>query len=193
MGRVADTWWMILIRGICAIVFGLFALVWPGITVFALVIFFGAYAIVNGIFSLFGAFGGTPGESRWWLAIAGVLGIVAGIIALVWPGITALALLMLIAIWAVVIGIIEIIAGIRLRKEIQGEWMFILSGVLAVVFGVLLFVWPATGALAVTWLIGAMALVYGISLLVLAFRVRKLGGRTAGRHAPGMPGGTAVV
>ncbi|MEU6740760.1 HdeD family acid-resistance protein [Streptosporangium sandarakinum] len=177
MEELTRTWWVYLVRGACAILFGLLAILWPGITVFALVIVFGVYAIVNGVFALLGS---RERGSRTWMIAYGVLSVLAGVAALVWPGITALALLFLIAAWAVVVGVAEIMAGIRLRKATTGEWAFILSGVLAVLFGVLLFVWPAAGALAVVWLIGTMAIVYGVALTALAFRVRALHSRRAG-------------
>jgi uncharacterized membrane protein HdeD (DUF308 family) len=172
MEELARTWWVYLIRGVCAILFGLVAIVWPGITLFVLVAVFGAYAIVNGVFELFSS---GRGGSRGWAIFSGVGSILIGLLVLFWPGITALILLLLIASWAVVVGILEIVAAIMLRRVVEGEWMFLVSGVLAVLFGIVLFLWPATGALAIAWLIGAMALVYGISLLALAFRMRGVG------------------
>ncbi|WP_406312755.1 HdeD family acid-resistance protein [Streptosporangium sp. NBC_01639] len=180
--RLSRTWWVHLVRGGCAILFGLLAVFWPAITVLALVIVFGAYAILNGVFAIFGS---GRSASRTWMIVYGVLSVLAGILAFVWPGMTALALLFVIASWAVVTGIVEIVAAIRLRKEMTGEWMFIVSGVLSVLFGILLFVWPASGALAVVWLIATMAIVYGVALVVLAFRVKALGSRR--------PGGSGTV
>ncbi|MFF5208953.1 HdeD family acid-resistance protein [Streptosporangium sp. NPDC000396] len=182
MEELSRTWWVYLIRGACAILFGLLAIIWPGITIYALVILFGAYAIADGVFALFGS---GRGGSRIWMIIYGILGILAGIAAFVWPQITALALLVLIATWAIVTGIVEIVAAIRLRKEMQGEWMFIVSGVLSVLFGILLLARPGPGALAVVWLIGTMAIIYGIALIGLAFKVKSLGS-----HRPG-PSGAA--
>ncbi|WP_371783780.1 HdeD family acid-resistance protein [Streptosporangium subroseum] len=172
MEELSRTWWVYLIRGVCAILFGLLAIIWPGMTLFVLVAVFGAYAIVNGVFELFSS---GRGGSRGWTIFSGVGSILIGLLVLFWPGITALILLLLIASWAVVVGILEVVAAIMLRRVVEGEWMFIVSGVLAVLFGILLFLWPATGALAIAWLIGAMAIVYGISLLALAFRVRGVG------------------
>lgn len=182
---LTTTWWVLLIRGVLAILFGILALAWPGITILALVILFGAYAIVNGIFTLIGAFCGTSGQSRGWLIFSGIISVIAGIVAFVWPGITTLALLLVIAAWFVVTGVFEVIAAIALRKEIDGEWVMILSGVLSVVFGALLFIWPASGALALTWLIGVFAIIFGIAMVFLAFRVKKLGSSAAyGRPSP---------
>ncbi|MFI6498821.1 HdeD family acid-resistance protein [Nonomuraea typhae] len=173
MEQIARTWWLILIRGICAIIFGILALVWPGITLYVLVIFFGAYAIVSGLFSLFAAFGHNV-QSRAWLIISGIIGILAGIVAFAWPGITALALLYVIAFWAIFTGVAEIVAGVALRKDIDNEWMLILGGILSVIFGILLIIWPATGMLTLTWLLGIFAIIYGIAMVVLSFNVKKL-------------------
>ncbi|WP_203985923.1 HdeD family acid-resistance protein [Sphaerisporangium rufum] len=173
-------WWAIAARGACAIIFGVLALVWPLITLLTLVVLFGAFAIVSGAFTLFGALRGEPGrDPRTWLIVSGVLAVLAGIIAWIWPGITAFALLMLIAAYAIVIGVAEIVAAVRRRAGGDTEWMYIVSGALAIIFGILLFAWPATGALALTWLIGLFAIVYGISLLVLAYRVHDIGHRGA--------------
>lgn len=173
MDQLAGTWWLFLIRGICAIIFGILALIWPGITLLTLVIFFGAYAIVSGVFSLFGALR-HGAQGRVWMILSGILGIAAGIIAFAWPGITTIALLYVIAFWAIFAGIAEIIAGIKLRNEIENEWMLIIGGVLSVIFGLLLVIWPRSGALALTWLIGIFAIIYGVTTVVLAFRVKNL-------------------
>jgi uncharacterized membrane protein HdeD (DUF308 family) len=170
-------WGMLAFRGVLAILFGVVAWIWPGITLYALVLLFGAYALVDGIFAVVAAIRGTPGQpgtgSRTWLAVTGILGILLGIITLAWPGVTALILLLLIAWWAVITGIFEIVSAINLRQEIE-EWVYVLSGVISVLFGVLLFVWPVSGALSVIWLIGLFSILFGISLLTAAFRLRKI-------------------
>jgi uncharacterized membrane protein HdeD (DUF308 family) len=137
-------WWAVVLRGVAALIFGLVALIWPQITLLALVIVFGAYAVVDGVLALGSAIAGgkTIAGSRGRLAVEGVLGIVAGVVAFVWPDITALALLWLIAFWALVTGILEIVAAVRLRREIQGEWLLAVSGALSVLFGILLVVCP---------------------------------------------------
>ncbi|GGK76204.1 hypothetical protein Sme01_51980 [Sphaerisporangium melleum] len=173
-------WWVPAVRGACAILFGILAVVWPLITLLTLVVLFGAYAIVSGAMAVYGAFRGVhPRDSRTWLAVSGVLGIAAGLIAWIWPGITALALLVLIAAYAVVVGVAEIVAAFARRRAGDTEWSHLASGVLAVIFGVLLFAWPASGALALTWLIGLFAILYGASLLLLAHRMREAGRRGA--------------
>src|ERR687890_1931301 len=179
---LSRNWWMLALRGLAAIVFGVLAFVWPDITLFVLVLLFGAYMLVDGIFAIVAAVRAAGREARWWLLlIEGVLGVLAGLVAALWPGLTALALLYFIAAWAIVSGIFEIVGAIRLRREIEGEWALGLSGALSVLFGVLLVaVGPGVGLLSLVWLIGAYALAFGVLLLVLAFRVR----RTSEMHTP---------
>jgi uncharacterized membrane protein HdeD (DUF308 family)/sporulation protein YlmC with PRC-barrel domain len=153
--------------------FGLAAFFLPGITLTVLILLFGAFALVDGVFAIVAAVRTRRRNERWWLLLAeGVLGVLAGIVAFIWPGLTALALLYLVAAWAIITGILEIVAAIRLRQEIVGEWALILSGVLSVIFGVLLAVLPGVGILALLWLIGAYAVAFGVLLIILAFRVR---------------------
>lgn len=191
LDQLARNWWVLALRGAFAILFGILAWIWPGITVWALVILFGAYALVDGVFSIGAAIKGVPGQSRIWMAVIGACGIVAGIIAFVWPGITSLALLMLIAAWAVVTGVFEIIAAIALRKEIEGEAWYIVSGAVSILFGFLLFVWPVEGALAVIWIIGLFSIIFGVVMIASAYRLKKLG---EGASATGpQPGGTAAA
>lgn len=173
MDQLAGAWWLVLVRGICAIIFGILVLVWPVPALLTLVIFFGAYAMVNGIFTLVSAFR-HDAESKGWLITSGIIGILAGLVAFVWPGKTSLVLLFIIAFWAIFTGIAEIAGGIRLRKVIDNEWMLIVGGVLSVIFGFLLLIWPGAGALTLTWLIGLFALMYGIAMVFLSFRVKKL-------------------
>jgi uncharacterized membrane protein HdeD (DUF308 family) len=167
-------WWALALRGVAAILLGILAFAWPGITLFVLVLFFGAYMLVDGIFAIVAAVRAAGEEDRWWLLlIEGILGVLAGLVAFFWPGLTALALLYFIAAWAIVTGIMEIVAAVRLRQEIEGEWALGLSGLLSVIFGVLLVVLPApAGLLSLVWLIGAYAVATGVLLLILAFRVR---------------------
>jgi uncharacterized membrane protein HdeD (DUF308 family)/sporulation protein YlmC with PRC-barrel domain len=171
-------WWALALRGVAAILFGILAFAWPGITLFVLVLFFGAYMLVDGIFAIVAAVRAAGREARWWLLlIEGVLGVLAGLVAAFWPGLTALALLYFIAAWAIVTGILEIAAAVRLRREIAGEWALGLSGLLSLLFGVLLVVIPApAGILSLLWLIGVYAIAFGVVLLVLAFRVRNQSG-----------------
>ena len=176
---LARNWWVVALRGVLGILFGLIALVWPGITLLALVALFGAYALVDGIFAAVAAFRAGRSQFRWWLVLEGIAGIGTGIATVFWPQITALVLLVLVAAWAIVTGVLEIVAAIRLRKVITGEWVLALTGVLSVGLGMLLLLFPGPGALSLVWLIGAYALAFGILLLVLAFRLRSWGRRAA--------------
>jgi uncharacterized membrane protein HdeD (DUF308 family) len=169
-------WGWVVLRGIVAILFGVLTFFNPGITLALLVLMFGAYALVDGIFLVGSAIANRHGEPRWVaLLIGGLLGIGAGLVTFFTPGITALALIVVIAAWAIMTGVAEIVAAIRLRKEITGEWLFVLAGLLAVAFGVILVVAPGAGALAMVFWIGAYALVSGILLTAFGFRLRRWG------------------
>jgi uncharacterized membrane protein HdeD (DUF308 family) len=166
-------WWALAVRGVAAVLFGLIAFIMPGATLAAIVLLFGAYAVVDGIFAIVAAVRAAERHARWWsLALQGVVDIVAGIIAFVWPAVTVLVLLFLVAFWAIVTGVLEIAAAIRLRREIQGEWLLILSGILSVVFGGALLAVPGAGLVVIIWWIGAYALVSGIVMITLAFKLR---------------------
>jgi uncharacterized membrane protein HdeD (DUF308 family) len=172
---LAENWWLLLLRGVASIVFGILAFVWPGLTLVALIFLWGAYAIVDGAIALWAANSGKGGEiaPRWWLAIVGLVGLLAGLVAFGSPGLTALVLLMFIAGWAIVIGALEIWGAIQLRKEVEGEWWLILSGLLSIAFGVLLVARPGPGALALVWVIATFAILHGGTLIALAFRLKQ--------------------
>lgn len=166
---LGQRWWMLLIRGIAAILFGVAAFTWPGLTILILTTIFGVYAIVDGVLALI-----VGVHARWWLlAAAGVLGIVIGLVAFFYPGLTALTLLLIIAVWAILRGALELVAAVELRRVIANEWALIIAGVCSLAFGILLFARPAAGALAVIWIIGAYAMLIGFFLVLLAFRVRR--------------------
>ena len=170
---LARYWWLILSRGIAAIVFGVLAFIWPGITLAVLVLFWGAFALVDGILALAHAIMGGNVGSRWWLALIGVLGIIVGLLTFLMPGVTALVLLVFIATWAIVLGIFQIAGAIRLRKEIDNEWTLILGGVLSMLFGLVLLVAPGAGAVALIWVIAAYAILFGVLLVALSLRLKK--------------------
>jgi uncharacterized membrane protein HdeD (DUF308 family) len=166
-------WWLILLRGIAAIIFGVLAFIWPGITLVTLVLFWGAFALVDGVLALAHAIMGGNMGSRWWLALIGIAGIAAGIVTFMWPGVTALVLLIFIATWAIVLGVFQIIGAIRLRKELDNEWTLGLGGLLSVLFGVVMLVAPGAGALGLIWAIGSFAVVFGVLMVMAAFKLKK--------------------
>lgn len=173
-------WWLIALRGVLAVLFGVLAFAWPGVALIALVTLWGAFALADGILSLIAAWRlRDAGRPSWPLILIGLLGIAVGVATFIWPGITAIVLLMFIAFWALVTGILQIVMAIRLRKEIEGEWFLGLSGALSVVFGVLMIARPGAGALAVIWIVAAYAIFFGLLLIALGFRLRRLSGAPA--------------
>ena len=170
---LAKNWWMLLLRGIAAIIFGGLALAWPGMTLLTLVLFYGAYALIDGVLAIVAAITGGALLPRWWLAIVGLLGIAAGLLTFMMPGLTTIVLLYLIAGWAIATGVFQIIGAIKLRKEIDNEWLLILGGIVSVLFGVAMFVAPGAGALALITVIGIYALFIGVLLVALSFRLKK--------------------
>jgi uncharacterized membrane protein HdeD (DUF308 family) len=167
---LARRWWALALRGVIAVLFGLLTFFIPGVTLISLVLLFGFYAILDGTFDIVSAMK-APGH-HWPLLVEGIVGIVAGIVTFMWPGITAMVLLYLIAFWAILTGVLEIVAGIRLREVIANEMLLILMGVISTLFGILIIIFPGAGALAIIIWIGAYAVVFGIILIVLAFRLR---------------------
>ena len=168
-------WWVPVIRGIAAIAFGIVAFVYPGLTIATLVLFFGAWVLIDGIFRIVGAIGHRASDSDWgWQLVIGLLGIVVGLLTFHAPQITALALVIYIAAWALMIGASEIAAAVRLRREIKGEWFLILMGLASIVFAVLLLWNPVAGAAAVIWLIAWYAVVLGVLAIFFGFRLRTL-------------------
>lgn len=175
----ARNWWLLALRGVAAILFGVLAFMWPGITLLGLVLLFGGYALANGILSLALAF--KSRRQRWSLIFGGIISIITALITFFLPGITALGLVLLIAAFAIANGITEIAAAIRLRKVITNEWLLVLVGILSIIFGILLSLMPGAGALVLVFWIGAWMIAIGILLLVLAFRVRSWGELTDAR------------
>ncbi|MCI0446997.1 HdeD family acid-resistance protein [bacterium] len=166
-------WWTILLRGIIAALFGIAAFVWPGITIVFLIWLFGAYALLDGIISVVIGIAQYGENERWWgILLQGICGIAVGLMTFLWPQVTGLILLYFIAGWAILTGLFQIVAALRLRKVISGEWLLGLSGVISVLFGITLFVYPAAGALAVIWMIGIFAILNGLLLIFLSLRVR---------------------
>jgi uncharacterized membrane protein HdeD (DUF308 family) len=179
---LAENWWLLALRGVAAIVFGILAFIWPGITLLALVYLFGAYAFANGILSFTIAFNKARGRRhRGSLIFGGIISIITALITFFIPGITALGLVILIAAFAIANGVSEIAAAIRLRKVISNEWLLALAGVLSIAFGIILFIMPGAGALALVFWIGAWMIAIGVLLMVLAFRVRNLAHTISGQ------------
>jgi uncharacterized membrane protein HdeD (DUF308 family) len=181
----SETWWLTALRGLAAIIFGIVAIALPDMTITALVLLFGAYAVVDGVLTMLSSVGGRETNSRWWIGLLeGILGLAAGVLAFVWPQITAFVLLLFIAGWALVTGVMEIIAAINLRRELTNEWLLGLSGALSIVLGVLLLANPAAGALALVTVIGIYAIIFGVMLVAFSLRVR-----SGSDTQPGMPSG----
>jgi uncharacterized membrane protein HdeD (DUF308 family) len=172
---LADNWWLLLLRGIAAIAFGALAILWPGLTLITLTWLWGAYALSDGVIAIWAAFNAAGGDAgpRWWLGLSGVASIIAGVVAFYYTGMTTLVLLMFIATWAIIIGAVQIWGAIALRKVLQHEWLLILSGVLSIAFGVILFAQPGTGALAVVWTIAWYAILFGGLYVALAFKLKQ--------------------
>ncbi|MBH8551419.1 HdeD family acid-resistance protein [Nostocaceae cyanobacterium CENA357] len=174
--RLARNWWTVTLRGVLAIIFGLVTLLWPKITLTALVFIFAAFVLVSGILLAIAAFRVHLTNTHGWLMLVeGAIGIGVGVLAFIWPGIATLMLLYLIAAWAIVTGIFEIIVAIQVRKEIENEWLLVLAGTASLLFGILLLIWPLAGALAILWIIAAYTIIFGILLLVVSLRLRSWG------------------
>ena len=173
-------WWALALRGLISVLFGLAAFIWPGVTLEVLILFIGAFMLVDGVITLVAALQGRGQHRHWWmLLLDGLVGVLAGLATLVLPNVVALFLIYLVAAWAIVSGLLEIAAAVRLRQEIEGEWRLILGGIVSIIFGVLVALWPLAGAIAFVWMIGAYAIIFGALLLALAFRLR-----SAGTEAP---------
>ena len=170
---LAKHWWVFLLRGIFAVLFGILAFAMPGITLASLILVWGAYAFADGVMNLVAAISGkTDDDHRWMVGLQGVVGVVAGVITFLMPGVTALGLLLAIVAWSIAIGVLQIVAAIKLRKEITGEFWLGLSGVVSILFAFFVIARPGEGALAIVWLIGIYALIFGIFLIAFAFRIK---------------------
>jgi uncharacterized membrane protein HdeD (DUF308 family) len=172
---LADNWWLLLLRGIAAIAFGVLAFFWPGLTLVTLTLLWGAYALMDGVIAICAAFNASGGDAgpRWWLGLSGVASILAGVVTFYYTGTTTLVLLMFIAVWAIIIGALQIWGAIALRKVLQHEWLLILNGVLSIAFGAVLLAQPATGALALVWMIAWYAIFFGCLFVALALKLRQ--------------------
>ena len=168
-------WWVPVLRGVVAVIFGIMAFAYPGLTLAVLVILFGAWVLVDGIFRIIGAIGHRSSDPDWgWQLVIGILGIIIGFLTFHAPAVTALALVIYIAAWALMIGVSEIVIAIKLRQEIKGEWFLILMGVVSILFAIMLLWNPLPGALALVWLIASYAIVFGVLGIIFGFRLRSL-------------------
>ena len=173
--KITHNWWLYAVRGLVAVIFGILAFTRPEQALQALVLVFGAYALADGIFAMFAGIASYPFFDRWWaVLLEGVAGVVIGLLTFFWPNITTLVLLYFIGAWAIITGIFEIVAAIQFRRIIPGEWAMILMGLLSVVLGSMLFVFPAAAEVSLVWLIGIYAIIAGGMELVLAFRMHGL-------------------
>ncbi len=168
MVTLAGYWWAFVLRGIFALLFAIGAWAYPGLTLWLLIVFFGAYVLVDGITQIVMAFG----KKLWWYVLSGLVGVVAGLLTFLWPGVTGLVLLLFIGFWALVKGILEIVEAIQLRKEIEGEWLMVLSGLASILFGIIVLMRPGAGAVAIAWIIGIYAFAFGLISVFLGLRLR---------------------
>jgi uncharacterized membrane protein HdeD (DUF308 family) len=170
--RVLDHWWLVVLRGALAVIFGVLAIMWPVHTLAALIILFGAYSLVDGVFAFFSALRFGVHSERWWpLIFEAVIGIAAGVLVLGWPSLAALSFAIVFAAWALVTGVFEIIAALRLHRLDGRFWWLILAAVLSLAVGVYFVVWPGAGLIAFVWVIGIYALLFGIAMLIMGFRM----------------------
>jgi uncharacterized membrane protein HdeD (DUF308 family) len=166
---MSGTWWaMVFLRGIVAVLFGLTALFWPGLTLFVLLVCFGVYALVDGLLAIVAGIRASGGR-RWLLLVEGTLGFLAGLVVLFWPGTTALVLVYVISAWAIFTGLLKVLMGVAFRRKIENGWLMILGGLLSVLFGIILGAMPGAGLVTLVWLVGIYALILGVALVVLGF------------------------
>lgn len=173
INALARHWWLIVLRGVFAILFALAAFFWPTLSWLVLLTMFGIYAIVDGIVAVATGLSRTK-QARWWaFLLEGLVSIGVGVAALIWPGLASFVIIILIANWAILTGIFEIVAAIRLRSEINNEWLLVFGGVLSIALGILLFVQPTAAIIAITWTLGAYALFFGVLLISLGIRLKR--------------------
>jgi len=180
VSALKQNWWVLVLRGIIAIAFGIVSFIWPGVTALALVFLLAAFAFVEGIFALIGAFGyGLPGGQRLLMVLLGLLGLAVGIFAVARPGVAAVTIVIWVAWWAIIAGIIQIVVAIEMRKEIENEWALIIGALLSIAFGILLLWRPLAGVITLAYLFGFFAIIFGIAMLSLGMRLRSLATRVA--------------
>lgn len=183
--RLTDNWWLFLIQGIASIIFGILALVWPGETLAVLIAILGWFVLINGALGVIFAIASATSSRPWgWRLTYGILGVLVGLLILRWPGLTALTILFFIGFWAIMVGLTEIVGSIADRNEISHAWLLALEGIVSLLFGIAMIVWPGVGLLTVALLVGIYALIHGLLYCAVAFRVRTLGQALATRMPP---------
>jgi uncharacterized membrane protein HdeD (DUF308 family) len=186
VGKLGQNWWLLLLEGIISVLLGVYALTRPGITLVALIVVWGLFALVNGVIQVVRSFGDAhDGHSAWgWQLAAGLVGIVAGLVILRWPGISALFVLFLVGIWAIVTGIVSIVHAIADHEAMPHAWLVALGGVVSVLFGIVMFAWPGVGLLTLVYLVGIYAIVFGVIACITAFRLHSLEGKATTTLVP---------
>lgn len=180
---LARQWWVLLLNGLCAIAFGILAFAWPGLTLLALIWLFGVYCLADGITAIVVSITKHERGMWWQMLILGIVSVVAGIGAIAWPGLTAIALATFIGVWALIRGIFEIIAAFELRKVIDNEWLLALAGLVSILFGIVMVARPGEGAMALVWVIGFYAIARGTLLVMLAIRLRGVNEKLSSAHS----------
>ncbi len=176
LSEYASKWWVLALRGLVAVLFGVAAIIWPAMALAVLVLLFGAFALADGLMAIVTGVIIRREVTHWWVwLLEGLAGILTGVLVLIWPGITAVALIALIAAWGFVTGIMEIVAAIYLRKIVAGEWLLVVDGILSILLGAFLVIFPVLGALVLVYLIGFYAILFGILLFAQALQLHKLG------------------
>jgi uncharacterized membrane protein HdeD (DUF308 family) len=187
VGTVSRGWWLFLIQGVIGIVLGILALIWPGRTLFTLIVIFGIFFLLGGVVGIFAAIGTAAAREPWaWLLVKAIIGVAAGLAILKWPGVTALVILFLVGTVAIITGVVEIVEAIVDHSEMPQAWLVALAGVVSLLFGVAMLAWPApVGLVTLAYLVGLYAIAYGVVTCLIAFRVRSLREHIAGAPAPG--------
>jgi uncharacterized membrane protein HdeD (DUF308 family) len=187
--RLSQNWWLVLLQGVLSVVLGMLALVWPGVTLGVVLVLWGLFTLLNGVVDVFAALGAAGSHRSWgWRLAGGLVGILAGLVILRWPGLSALFALYLVAIWAIILGPVRIVGAIADHDALPHAWIVALAGTVSVLFGIAMFAWPGVGLLTLIYLVGSYAIVYGLITCVIAFRVHSLPERIAGTLVP--PGAT---
>ena len=169
------SWWVLLLRGAAAIIFGVLTWMQPVASAAALVLVFGAYVLVDGLLAIYTAIKSRKQSRHWWLVLIwGLTGVIVGVLTAINPAVTALVLTIYIGVWALITGVLQVVAALRLRKEIDGEWILVLGGLLSVLFGIFVLAQPGAGLMAMMWVLATYAVIFGVLMVILAFKIKKV-------------------